>query len=517
MTRTHPIYRSTLLSAVAVLCLAAQASGGDTWDGGSTTNSNWMRGGNWNDNAAPTPGSTSDLFFAGNTRLETFNDFADYSDWRNIIFNAGAGSFILNGNPIDLFGKIENRSTNTQTVNLTSIALKSSTENEFNPANGNLAVNSTNIFTNGFMLNVWGNNGFTLTFGTGTNISQGGGLKIRENSTVVIQSTNSYTGNTEIDAGRVEVKSGTIGNNSQVYVGNGGATGTAATLLLTDADGGLTVGNTININPGNGSNRTIGGTNTSGTNTFSGLIKLDGSSGQNRSVNLTAAAGGTVAFTNAISGAGQNVTKIGDGTVVLSGTNTYSGSTTVNAGTLTATSGSMVSVGGPITINNGGTLLLSGADRHIGNNLSMRLDGGTFNTGGVSESMTGGSLTLLSNSIIDLANGASVLRYGASNGNTWAGTLSIYNWSGNPVSGNGTDQLYFGANTLGLTPAQLSQIRFYSDAGNTLLGSAIWGTDFDGEIVPNLVPVPEPSTWIAGALALVVVAATRLQRRTRFN
>jgi len=92
---------------------------------------------------------------------------------------------------------------------------------------------------------------------------------------------------------------------------------------------------------------------------------------------------------------------------------------------------------------------------------TMTLNGGTFNTAGLSEhgasnNTTGiGALTLQSSSIIDMA--------------SWSGTLKIYDWTGTVGTGNGTDQLYIGANNTiqRLTSAQLSDIIFYSDAGIT--------------------------------------------------
>ena len=131
----------------------------------------------------------------------------------------------------------------------------------------------------------------------------------------------------------------------------------------------------------------------------------------------------------------------------------------------------------------------------------MTLNGGTFNTAGLSEhgasnNTTGiGALTLQSSSIIDMA--------------SWSGTLKIYDWTGTVGTGNGTDQLYIGANntTQGLTSAQLSDIIFYSDAGITQIAGATIQLA-DGEVVP----VPEPSTWVAGALALAAVGYTQRRR-----
>ena len=105
----------------------------------------------------------------------------------------------------------------------------------------------------------------------------------------------------------------------------------------------------------------------------------------------------------------------------------------------------------------------------------MTLNGGTFNTAGLSEHGASnntagiGALTLQSSSIIDMANGASIIAFADSHTASWSGTLKIYDWTGTVGTGNGTDQLYIGANntTQGLTSAQLSDIIFYSDAGIT--------------------------------------------------
>jgi type VI secretion system secreted protein VgrG len=275
---------------------------------------------------------------------------------------------------------------------------------------------------------------------------------------------------------------------------------------------------------------TITGTHTlsiAGTGATTGITINSGAGLTTISTNLTLSGSSqTVAVNNAAGlvingGVGGTIglTKTGSGTLTLAGTTTYTGTTTINAGTLNA--GATGALGGTsnVVINGSGTtLLLSGSattDR-INNTSTMTLNGGTINTAGLSErNLAGaivtpgmGALTLSSNSIIDLGAGASIIAFANSSAQTWLGTLSIYNWTGTPVAGGGTDQLYFGTDSTGLTLPQLSQISFYSDSGTTFLGTGGFTIGMDGE----LGPVPEPSTWVAAALAFVYIGFTQRRR-----
>ena len=263
-----------------------------------------------------------------------------------------------------------------------------------------------------------------------------------------------------------------------------------------------------------------------GTSSTSGITIESGASlttintdvvlkGSSQTMAVNNAAG--LLINGAISGA-IGLTKTGTGTLTLAATNTYAGTTTISGGTLKADAAGALGATSGIVINSGGTLLLSQSgsattDR-INNSSTMTLNGGTFNTGGLSEHNLSGSMvtpgigavTLLSNSTIDMGNGASVLAFANSSAQAWTGTLTILNWSGTPFLGGGTDQLFFGTDTLGLTATQLAHIAFYSDSGDTYLGTAAY-TGENGE----LTAVPEPGTWLAGALVFGSIGFT--QRR----
>jgi len=339
--------------------------------------------------------------------------------------------------------------------------------------------------------------------------------------------TNNYSGGTTINAGTLRLAgSGTLGNTTATLTINGGLldlNGTNQTVGALNGPGGTIANNfpppyvdrpdkANTPNPQTGGDDvilTVGNGDANGT--YSGTI-----------TNNTNNTPNTVALT-----------KVGAGAQTLKGANTYSGVTTINAGALTLDSAGSTDARlantTNIVVNGGGTLLLANSSAtpskdRINDSATMTLNGGTFNTGGLSEHALAGSavtqgigaLTLQDNSIIDLANGASILAFANSSGQEWNGTLSIYNWTGIPVIGNGTDQLFFGTDATGLTLAQLNSVSFYSDAGSTFLGSAVFAIGLDGEIVPTgLAPVPEPSTWLAGGLAFATIAFSQRRRFTR--
>jgi hypothetical protein len=110
-----------------------------------------------------------------------------------------------------------------------------------------------------------------------------------------------------------------------------------------------------------------------------------------------------------------------------------------------------------------------------------------------------------------MGSGTSIIAFANSSANSLAWgtgkTLDIWNWTGAAITGAGTDRVYFGNDATGLTASQLLEIRFFSGAGTGLYGgpTAILGT---GEVVP----IPEPSTWLAAALAVGVVGYSQRRR-----
>ena len=304
-----------------------------TWTGGGSDDL-WGTGANWG-GTAPSPSTTTDITFAGSTRLTPQNNYTAFNDFRSIYFATGASSFTINGNAIDLFGKIENNSSNTQTVNL-SIGTGTATGSfiEINPVSGNLNIGGSDVFLGNNQLRVWGNNGKTLTFGSGTIISgTGGTFALNQNSIVVFQSAHTYSGDTFINAGRLEMASGSSIANSQIQLGD--TSGTAAAEFRLTQNGGYNFDRNITVRSGSSGVKTINSTNTSGTNTISGTITFNASN-----TNVKASSGGTLAITSAIAGtSGGGLIVGGGGTVNLTGGGSIGGGASssyfsVDSGTL---------------------------------------------------------------------------------------------------------------------------------------------------------------------------------------
>ena len=204
--------------------------------------------------------------------------------------------------------------------------------------------------------------------------------------------------------------------------------------------------------------------NTEETLTFAQEIRTNGHSLIFNTDNTASTA--TIIANGPIKGTGS-VTKTGSGILALNGANTFSGDLIINEGTV-----------------------LLGANERIADTTNLVLSGGTLATNQHDETL--GTLTLSADSIIDLGSGGgSIVQFADSSGETWDGgsTLYITNWEGN-WTGGGSDQIIFGSSISGLQASQVGQIRFV-DASGLLYGAQILST---GEIVP----VPEPATWISG-------------------
>ena len=108
--------------------------------------------------------------------------------------------------------------------------------------------------------------------------------------------------------------------------------------------------------------------------------------------------------------------------------------------------------------------------------------------------------------MIDFGSGSGKLGFANSRNETWTGTLSVWNWTGQ-ANGGGTDQLFFGNNGIGLTSTQATSVQFFSGSGIGSLGT--------GSLLNSgeLVPVPEPAALPSAGLLLFTLTFHELGRR----
>jgi fibronectin-binding autotransporter adhesin len=334
--------------------------------------------------------------------------------------------------------------------------------------------------------------------------------------TLTFTGANTYSGLTTVSAGILNIQ-------------NSGALGTTAggTTVSSGATLQLQSGVAIGAEPLTLNGTGIGGfgalRNISGNNSFAGTTTLGSASTIYSDVGTLTLTGGIVTggFTTTFGGAGNisqsgvisgtgALVKNGSGTVTLTGTNTFTGSTTVSAGTLTAagSSGSALGSTSSITVNSGGTLTL-GANDQINNTAPITLAGGTFAKGNFSEGGAGsagvGALTLTAaGSQIDFGSGTvGVLTFASFTPGAY--TLTINNWTGtaNTVGSGSTDRLIFASDQ----SLNLSSFSFTGFAPGAMEIALVGG-------YYEIVPVPEPSTWIVAAFVVVPVGF-HLARRTR--
>jgi autotransporter-associated beta strand protein len=210
--------------------------------------------------------------------------------------------------------------------------------------------------------------------------------------------------------------------------------------------------------------------------------------------------------------------KDGASTQVLSGNNSaFTGTTTINSGTLEATATN--ALGSTTVINvNGGSFLVT-AENAVNDNAAINLNGGRMAVSGTFNE-TVGALTLSANSTLDFAGFVGTLRF--SGIGSWASgaNLAIWNWSGTTQYGTqinnyGTPSNLVFSNNSTLT-SNLANISFYSDSGNSFVGSGFEVTGFSGG-GSEIIAVPETETYFYAVALLAGIVIQYLRRRAKRN
>jgi autotransporter-associated beta strand protein len=252
------------------------------WTGLDTDN-NWSSTQNWNINI---PQPYDIIQFAGTTRTTPFNDLTIDTPYNGIVFNAGAGTFQINGNRFVLnSGSITNNSSNIQQINADIV----------------LGSNAGTVNCATFQIVLRGN------------ISGSGSLTKIGTPTLSLSGNNSYTGNTYISAGLVSVL-----NNNPFGTGSVFCSGGSGGLFISSnaAPANTIINNPIFINgerPNFGPNIQV-----QKSATFNGIITVGPNNRTNR---LQVQNNATMTINGGMSGgpsSGGITTMNGTGTFILS-------------------------------------------------------------------------------------------------------------------------------------------------------------------------------------------------------
>ncbi|WP_370624702.1 YDG domain-containing protein [Polynucleobacter sp. 80A-SIGWE] len=267
---------------------------------------------------------------------------------------------------------------------------------------------------------------------------------------LILSNTNTYTGDTTINAGTLAITNATgLGTTAAgTTIASGATLDLQNVAVLTEA---------ITINGGTLATST-------GTSSLSGTITLGATN------NTFSVAGTQLTLSGVISGTGSGFTKEGSGILVLSNANTYTGATTINAGTLSASS-----------LANGGTA--SGIGQSTSDAANLVINGGTLK-------YTGSQITI--NRLFTIgANGATIdnsssgLNFGNSGSLVVLGTSPILTLTGSTMySASLTPVLVDpSGGTLSIVKNGTGTGAWVLSGANTFTGTAIISS---GTLVPGL-------------------------------
>ena len=217
--------------------------------------------------------------------------------------------------------------------------------------------------------------------------------------------------------------------------------------------------------------------------------------------------GATLDISTVITGT-KSFAKTGSGMLILGANNTYTGSTTIKSGTLKANAKN--ALGATSVINVQGGSLLVAASETLNDKANIVMGNAKIEMSGQNITERVGALTLTGNSVIDVRElqGSNNSLYFASSyiKQGWATNtkLSIWNWDF-----SGTNHIFFGTDSQGLSDAQLQQISFYSDFGNSFIGNAF--ISHNGEITT----IPEPQTIVVAIILLLGLSGMWMARSER--
>jgi fibronectin-binding autotransporter adhesin len=455
--------------SLAALTSGTAFAATDTWVGGSSVN--WSDAGNWNPGAPATTGDSVILAQTGSTAPSTQN--ISGLTLNSLTFQTAAGG--------------TNSFTNGYNIGDDNIAIASGGSIIDNAANQAADQINVGVALNGPATIALGPGATGLTFDqaiTGT-----GGLTINNQSSagsLIFLGNNTYSGNTTITAGTLQLGNGTTF--AQIS-GNVNMTGANTGLIFNEISG-TGYGFTGNIT-GQGSVTQEGAATTitlSGTNTYSGGTNISaGTISVSSNANLGS---GPINFTN---------TTVTDAALVFSASGTFTqaislgtvGGTIDTMGNTDTLSGNITGTGA-LSVNNaidGGTLILTGASNTYSGGTTINSGTLQIGTDSVQGSISA-SGNIANSGALDFHNlTSSVFDYGGVISGT--GTVSIDNgtvvytnintYGGTTTIGsNGTLQIGAGAAVGGISQADVivdNGKLFFANVGSSAeLDGGITGT-----------------------------------------
>lgn len=283
--------------------------------------------------------------------------------------------------------------------------------------------------------------------------------------TLILSSSNNYSGGLLLSAGVIQFNSAHAGGTGRISQSSGSST------IQFSSTG--TVTNEMSIyNVRSTTNVTLSGAKTLNNATYT----IDANTVTTDSGNLSGSGG---------------VTKQGAGTLILTGNNTYTGAVAVNAGLLdlNSSAGGAAATTSSVSVATGATLLVSTSDQ-VSNTAAVTLSGGTIKrASGVSEVF--GNLNITAASFLDFGSGV-------------AGNVQFQTY-GNTGSALVTVQNFFQGNTLQFASASFNSSNLSQFTFDNSYTTSIQGSYF------TITAIPEPSTYLAagGLIAMLLWPSRR--------
>ena len=352
----------------------------------------------------------------------------------------------------------------------------------------------------------WNNSGSLYVGGTPTAVGGSGSLTIAESGLVDVGGTTKLWSSGSLTLAGGSLTTGSLDNDGTLRINSAG------TLTVEGTASGAATGEIIQTAIDSLVEFTGGGSMANDMSVFGYSFGDDFTSSgtltmMDEDSSVAVDSGATVSGSGGWDGTG-GLTKKGVGQLTLTGDNSFSGALTVEAGIveLATVSGSAAGAVSGVSVSSGATLLLGGSNQ-VADAAAITLSGGTISrSGGVSETM--GGLSLTAASTIDYGSGGTgTLAFGAyESGSTPDFVLTVNNFATGNLLSLGSDLSSYLSSAAGTSFSN----SYFSLNGMSAGGfTSAWDS---GSSTFSITSVPEPSTYLAGGLLLLLMGGSVLRR-----